>query len=462
MKRIVLVEDRETTRIMVEETLRRRGLVVASGGTVAAGRRLLEEESPGLLLTDLELPDGSGLELLDAGLGRDGRLPVIVMSAYGTIEIAVEAIKRGAYDFVPKPFDTNRLAGLVANALERRPRAADAGADPPPADDATAAAGATGGIVAASDAMRAVLRAARKVAASDATVLLLGESGTGKELLARAIHDWSGRSAGPLVGVNCAAIPAELMEAEFFGSERGAFTGAVARRLGKVEIASGGTLFLDEIGELPLPLQAKLLRVLQERTLTRIGGQVEVQTDARIVAATNRDLEVLVREGRFRDDLFYRLNVFPIRMPPLRERPEDVAPLARMFLRKAASDLDRPGLEITEAAVDRLVRAEWPGNVRQLGNVIERGAILADDDLILPEHLDVPGRGPEPEAASSRDSLPEGATLLEVGRDAARRAESEAILAALETTGGNKTEAARRLGISYKTLWSKLKEYQLG
>jgi two-component system response regulator FlrC len=459
VNRVVLVEDRKTTRLMVEETLRRRGLEVASGGTVARGRELLEEAKAGLLLTDLQLPDGSGLDLLDDGLAGDPRLPVIVMSAYGTIEIAVEAIKRGAYDFVPKPFDTNRLADLVANALERRPRAADSldGVPSPPTPD-------TAGIVAASPAMREVLAVARKVATSDATVLISGESGTGKELVARAIHDWSGRAAGPLVDVNCAAIPAELMEAEFFGSERGSFTGSVARKLGKVELATGGTLFLDEIGELPGPLQAKLLRVLQERTLTRIGGTVEVQTDARVIAATNRDLEALVGEGRFRDDLYYRLNVFPIRIPPLRERPEDVPVLAVEFARECATKLDRPGLALSDEALTRLEAGDWPGNVRELRNVVERAAILADGNVLRPEHLEIgTPAGPALVAAGApAGALPDGATLLDIGRDAARRAESEAILRVLDETGGNKTEAARRLGISYKTLWSKLKEYELG
>ncbi len=458
MKRVVLVEDRETTRLMVEETLRRRGLEVVSGGTVAAGRALLDENDTGLLLTDLQLPDGTGLELLAHGLEHDSRLPVLVMSAYGTIEIAVEAVKRGAYDFVPKPFDTNRLAELVEKALERRPRSAvfespfGAKGDAPPIDD--------GGIVAASDAMQDVIRAARKVAASDATVLVSGESGTGKELVARAIHRWSGRSDGPLVSVNCAAIPAELMEAEFFGSERGAYTGSVARKLGKVELASGGTLFLDEIGELPGALQAKLLRVLQERTLTRIGGVEEVQTDARVIAATNRDLEELVREGRFRDDLYYRLHVFPIRVPPLRERPGDVRVLALAFVREAAEASGRAGLELTDAAIERLAGAEWPGNVRQLRNVLERAIILSDDDVIDARHLEVETTGATSAPDGGDAILPEGATLLDVGRRAARLAESEAIRRALESTQGNKAEAARRLGISYKTLWSKLKEYE--
>jgi DNA-binding NtrC family response regulator len=442
-KRVLLVEDRETTRLMVEETLRRRGYDVASAGSVAEAKGLLEQ-SPDLVLTDLQLPDGSGIELLKAALERDARLPVIVMSAFGTIEIAVEAVKRGAYDFVPKPFDTKRLSGLVAHALERRPRASAAAGD--------------SGLIGTSAAIQKVVSSARRVAPSDATVLVLGESGTGKELVARAIHKWSGRSGGPLVTVNCAAVPRELMEAEFFGSEKGAFTGASARKLGKVELASGGTLFLDEIGELPGELQPKLLRALQERTFMRVGGTVEVQADIRVIAATNRDLAGLVHEGLFREDLYYRLNVFPIRIPPLRERPEDVLELASFFVQKIAASLDREPPRISRAAALLLERMTWPGNTRQLQNAIERAVILADGSEILPEHFDSGSTEESPAAPP----VPSGASLIAVGRAAQRHAETEAIRRTLRETGGNKTEAARRLGISYKTLWSKLKDYEIG
>jgi len=441
LKKILIVEDRETTRLMVAETLRRRGHDVVTAANFAEGRSALEGESPDFLLTDLQLPDGSGLELLGKALAADARLPVIVMSAFGTIEIAVEAIKTGAYDFVTKPFDTNRLVSLIEKALERRPRATVSG------DDA--------GIVGESAALRATLDAARRVAPSDATVLVLGESGTGKELLARAIHAWSGRAHGPMVTVNCAAIPRELMEAEFFGSERGAFTGAVARKLGKVELASGGTLFLDEIGDMPAELQVKLLRVLQERTFMRVGGTGEIHTDIRVVAATNQDLARSVERGAFREDLYYRLNVFPIRMPPLRERPEDVLPLVRDFLATFAERQGRAPLGIPDATREFLERSSWPGNVRQLRNAVERATILADGDELEPQHFQDRSAPGEPEPR------PEGTTLLDVGRLAQRRAESEEIRRVLRETAGNRTEAARRLGVSYKTLWAKLKEYEI-
>ncbi len=443
-KKILIVEDRETTRIMVAETLRRRGHEIVAAATLEEGKLALDEEKPDFLLTDLQLPDGSGLDLLASALGSDARLPVIVMSAFGTIEIAVEAIKTGAYDFVTKPFDTKRLVSLVEKALERRPRAT-ASVD-------------NGGIVGDSPPIRATLAAARKVAPSDATVLLLGESGTGKELLARAIHAWSGRSRGPLVNVNCAAIPRELMEAEFFGSERGAFTGAVARKLGKVELASGGTFFLDEIGELPAEMQAKLLRVLQERTFTRVGGTREMHTDIRIVAATNQDLRKSVTDGSFREDLYYRLNVFPIRIPPLRERPEDVAPLVRRFAATIGDKLGRSPVDVPEETRRFLASASWPGNVRQLQNVVERAMILAEGDKLLPEHF---GQLDSPAAEKEGGERSEGLTLLDVGRRAQRRAESEEIRRVMRETAGNRAEAARRLGVSYKPPWAKLKEYEL-
>jgi DNA-binding NtrC family response regulator len=276
------------------------------------------------------------------------------------------------------------------------------------------------------------------------------------ELVARAIHRWSGRAQGPLVSVNCAAVPAELMEAEFFGAERGAYTGANARKIGKVEAASGGTLFLDEIAELPPELQAKLLRVLQERAFMRVGGTQEIHSDIRIVCATNVDLAMRVRDGGFREDLFYRLHVFPIRVPSLRERAGDVVRLAEEFLRAEAAKAGRVELRLSAEARDRLAAHEWPGNVRELKNAIERAVILSDGQEILADHL--PGRTvPDAAAAPAGEDVP----LLEVGRRAQREAERHAIRRALEQSRGNRTEAARKLGVSYKTLWSKLKEYEI-
>jgi len=451
-KTIVVVEDRETIRIMVEETLSRRGFAVRACGTAAEGQRLLESVNADLLLTDLQLPDGSGLDLLVQGLAKNPRLPVLVMSAYGTISIAVEAMKLGAYDFITKPFDTKHLVSLVGHALERRPLAADA-----PAKE-TQHEHDAGGILGESDAIHSVIRQARKVAPSEATVLILGESGTGKELVARAIHRWSGRSQGPLIPINCAAIPRELMEAELFGSEKGSYTGALTRKIGKIEIACGGTFFLDEVAELSGELQAKLLRILQERTFMRVGGTEEIHADIRVVAATNKDLALQVREGKFRDDLYYRLNVFPIQVPALRERSEDILPLAGEFARQAAKRLNKKPVRISREAAEALARSSWPGNVRELENAIERAVILAEGEEI--RSCDLEGAGGFGEGLA-HEPVPAGATLLEVGRHAQRRAEADAIKKALAQTEGNKTEAARLLGVSYKTLWSKLKEYEV-
>jgi DNA-binding NtrC family response regulator len=415
---------------------------------VAEGKKLLAEPTD-FLLTDLQLPDGSGMDLLKLGVRKDARLPALVMSAFGTIETAVEAMKHGAYDFVTKPFDTHRLVSLIENAVTRRARAAvDSTGAQVVAQD--------GGITGTSRAIGETVGSARKVAPSDATVLILGESGTGKELVARAIHEWSGRSGGPLIAVNCAAIPRELMESEFFGSEKGSFTGATARKLGKVELSSGGTLFLDEIAELPSELQAKLLRVLQERAFTRVGGTEELQADIRVIAATNRDLGELVAAGRFREDLYYRLNVFPVRVPALRERIEDIELLARELCHRTCEKQGRSVPDFAPEAIELLGRRNWPGNVRELQNAIERAVILAEGTEILAEHFE------EPDTGRDAAALPAGATLKEVARAAQRRAEEEAIRAALDRSGGNRTEAARELGVSYKTLWSKLKEYEMG
>jgi DNA-binding NtrC family response regulator len=340
----------------------------------------------------------------------------------------------------------------VGHALERRPLAADA-----PAKEAQHEHDA-GGILGESDAIHSVIRQARKVAPSEATVLILGESGTGKELVARAIHRWSGRSQGPLIPINCAAIPRELMEAELFGSEKGSYTGALTRKIGKIELACGGTFFLDEVAELSGELQAKLLRILQERTFMRVGGTEEIHADIRVVAATNKDLALQVREGKFRDDLYYRLNVFPILVPALRERACDILPLAGEFARQAAKRLNKKPVRISREAAEALARSSWPGNVRELENAIERAVILAEGEEI--RSCDLEGAGGFGEGFA-HEPVPAGATLLEVGRHAQRRAEADAIKKALAQTEGNKTEAARLLGVSYKTLWSKLKEYEV-
>lgn len=445
--KILVVEDRSGTRRMLEETFVDEGYrpVAVASGEEAVAR--LRKESFDLVLTDLALPGMDGLQVLAAARESDPLAPVIVMTAHGTVENAVRAIKEGAYDFVTKPVDTDRLLLLARRASEHRALEAR--------DRAHAVTERAPEIIGGSDPIRRALALADKVAASDAAVLLLGESGTGKELFARHIHARSSRAGHPLVAVNCAAIPRDLVEAELFGAERGAYTGADRLRVGRFELADGGTIFFDEIGELPSGSQSKLLRVLEEKTVRRIGGSRNIRIDVRLVTATNRDLEREVREGRFREDLYYRLNVFPLRMPTLRERPEDIPVLADHFLARYASEQGRERPRLSPGARDALARYGWPGNVRELGNVLERAVILAEGDVV-PEDLVLP-RGNGAECAGD----PTAGDLHEAVRLAVRRVESEMIGRTLGECGGNKSEAARRMKISYRSLWAKVKEYGL-
>ncbi|RPJ40559.1 MAG: sigma-54-dependent Fis family transcriptional regulator, partial [Candidatus Latescibacterota bacterium] len=369
---------------------------------------------------------------------------VIVMTAYGTVENAVRAMKEGAYDFVTKPVDTDRLLLLVRRASERRAlevrnRGYTSTIAPPV-------------IVGESEAIRRVLALAEKVAPSDAAVFLHGESGTGKELFARMIHSRSARASHPFVAVNCAAIPRDLVEAELFGAEKGSYTGADRLRIGKFELADGGTIFFDEIGELPIELQSKLLRVLEERVVERIGASRAIRSDVRLLTATNRVLEDEVREGRFREDLYYRLHVFPIRIPPLRERKADIPLLAAHFLGRFSVEMKRENVTLSAEALRALAEYEWPGNVRELGNVLERAVILTEG-TVIPADLVVP----RPHAAPVETG--ESGGLHAAVREAVRRVEADMIARVLRDSGGNKSEAARRMRVSYRSLWSKVKEY---
>jgi two-component system, NtrC family, response regulator AtoC len=363
-------------------------------------------------------------------------MEVVVLSAHGTVEVAVEAMKLGAFDFLQKPLrGPAELRMLVGRALERKRLLTlkDQGEREretlPP-------------LTYGDPVFAPVVKSLERVAPTNATVLLLGESGTGKEVAARTIHRWSRRADGPFVAVNCAAISESLMESEIFGHEKGAFTGATAARRGRLELADGGTLFLDEIGELKLELQAKLLRVLQDRKFERVGGSRTIEVDVRWIAATNRDLEALVRAGMFREDLFHRLAVFPIRLPPLRDRREDLLPIAEALLARTCAQLGRSPLRLDAEAIDRVRRARWPGNVRELGNALERAAILADGEVLRGEDLVLSYHQP--------DEV-EGHTMVDLEREAIRRALTE--------VGGNRRMAAERLGIGLRTLYEKLKRY---
>ncbi|HEX4440723.1 MAG TPA: sigma-54 dependent transcriptional regulator [Thermoanaerobaculia bacterium] len=449
MARILIVEDKDSLRTMLEEMLKAEGLTVTGIGSGAqAVERLRAGEKVDLVLTDWRLPGANGLAVLDAAIALDPTLPVLVMTAFGSIETAVEAMKHGAEDFITKPVDPDLLRLLVRRAIERRAQSrasllfADASSKSLPP------------IVGESPAIRAVRADVERVAATDATVLLEGESGTGKELFARAIHELSTRRGGAFVAINCAAIPETLLESELFGHERGSFTGASARRMGKFELADGGSIFLDEIGELSPATQGKLLRVLQERSFHRVGGTIPIQVDVRIIAASNRPLDKMVAQGQFRDDLFYRVRVFPIRVPALRDRPEDVDPLIDWYLEHLAPELGKRSAVLSPSARERLRAYAWPGNVRELRNCLERAIILSDDGAVEEEHLRL---GADPAFSQAvRDET------LEQSRDrAANAAERLWLLRALERANGDRTEAARVSGLTARRLEAKLREHGL-
>ena len=422
---VLVVEDRASLRRMLERALQQEGysVTVCEDGEQATER--LAEESFDLALTDLKLPGMSGIEVLRAARDAQPRLPVVVLTAFGTVGAAVEAMKLGAADFLEKPIEIEDLFRLVESLLGE--------------DSEKAAFELPGGpaIVGRHPTVRAALKLLERVAKTDSTVLLTGESGTGKELFARALHGLSLRRRGPFVAVNCAAIPETLLENELFGHEKGAFTGAHRRQAGRFEAADGGTLLLDEIGELPLATQGKVLRVLEEKTFERVGSSRSVKADVRLVAATNRDLRSMVEAGVFRDDLYYRLEVFPIELPPLRDRASDIPLLARHLIEDIAT---RQGVEprsLTQESASLLESQEWPGNVRQLANVLERAMIV--------------GEGPRLEVSELRALL-----TVESGRS-----ERQRICDALDQSAGDKHRAAQILGMSYRTLLRRIKEHDL-
>ncbi len=453
MKRILIVDDEPSIRKVLAAHLKKFGydVDVAEDGLAAVAR--LEVESFHLVVTDLRMPGMDGMELLGWVREQYPGLPVILITAHGTVDTAVEAIKRGAFDYVTKPFDRDELFTAIQKALAAEERSG--GRLQPELNRA----GNAGGIdwIGNTPAMRDVSRLIDKVAPSPTTVLITGESGTGKELVARALHDGSDRRNEPFVQINCGAIPETLFEAELFGYERGAFTGAVTSKPGRFELANGGTLFLDEVGELPLSVQVKLLRALQERQIDRVGGIKVVPIDVRVIAATNVDLQRAAEEGRFRQDLFYRLNVIPIHLPPLRERKEDLPVLVEHFLRKFNRRLGKSVLRVDPEALAALLEHPWPGNVRELENLMERSVLLADGDTI--SLLDLPGlrRG----GGLAPDSDLDGLDLKEYVRVHTAKLERARILAVLEVEDHNVTRAARRLGISRKSLQTKMKEYGL-
>lgn len=444
MADILIVEDKESFGNMLKASLEDTAISVQLAKDGRQALRLFKKEKFEIAVIDMRLPDIDGIDLLREFRKSDTDTKFVIMSAFGTIERAVEAMKLGAYDFLTKPFDVEQLIALVQRTLQEQRRYYE---NILLRDETSRIHGAPE-IIGKGPAIKHVAQLLQKAAPTDATVLIVGESGTGKELFARACHVLSPRKDNPFVAINCAAIPHQLLENELFGSEKGAFTGAVARKIGKFELANKGTVFLDEVGDLDLDLQAKLLRVLQEKNFERLGGTYTINIDVRIIAATNRDLMHLVKENKFREDLYYRLSVFPIRIPPLRERKEDLRLLVDHILKKLRSNKD-----MAISAIEKLNRYDWPGNIRELENTIERANIIArktiqPEDILLPEK-----RG-----SLVKEELP---NTLKAAASAGRElAEVEVIKRILEQTHNNKSEAARRIGVSYKTLLNRIKKYR--
>ncbi|HET6348009.1 MAG TPA: sigma-54 dependent transcriptional regulator [Candidatus Krumholzibacteria bacterium] len=454
-KTILIIDDEKTIRWSLAEALVASGYETVDADTAAQGIARFRETCPDLVLLDMKLPDGSGLDVLRAVRAEDNAVPVVIMTAYAEVETAVEAMKLGAYDFVPKPYSVEKLRVTIANAMETERLKTEI---------AYLRSGSTGGtvlkhFVGRSPAMQEIFEKIRKIGQSKATTILItGESGTGKELVARAIHANSHDEPRPFMEINCASVPETLLESELFGYEKGAFTDAKTRKAGLVELAEGGTLFLDEIGEMGITLQSRLLRVLENKTFRRVGGVKDLTVNTRIVSATNRDLSQAIKDRQFREDLYYRLKVIPLQIPPLRERREDIPLLVSHFIerfnRELGKQVSMPGADV----IDLLARYDWPGNVRELKNVIERAMLLDAQDQLLVAHLPSEIRGGAPldtpvaRATSASVTSPFfPMTLRDVERIQIERT--------LEQTNGNKSRAAAILGISRQTLREKLKTF---
>jgi two-component system, NtrC family, nitrogen regulation response regulator GlnG len=458
--KILLVDDDPSIRIVVSEALRRDGHDVRTAASVAEQVAVLAQYTPDLLITDVVLPDGNGLDMVPSILSRRPDLPIIVLSAQNTLTTAVRATERGAFDYLPKPFDLDELSRAVHDGLARRGQNDDV----KPATDGDLP------LIGRSPAMQDVYRMIARIVATDLSVLILGESGTGKELVARALHDLGARQSKPFVAVNMAAIPRELIEAELFGHERGAFTGAVQRSAGRFEQAAGGTLFLDEIGDMPMEAQTRLLRVLQSGEFTAVGGAKPVAVDVRIIAATHKNLPERIQIGEFREDLYYRLNVVPIALPPLRQRGDDVGLLAQSFLERAAIE-GLPRKRLDPAAITQLSRHSWPGNVRELENLMRRLAAISRDPVIgagaIAAQLGEPNKGGESPAETLTQAVERylARYFVEFGGDLPPAGlydriladvERPLIVATLAAVRGNQLRAADLLGINRNTLRKKM------
>jgi DNA-binding NtrC family response regulator len=443
--RVLIVDDDAASRRLLEVRLRPLECDVATAGNGEQALSVIRKDLPDLVLLDLQMPRMGGIEVLRA-LRKEGiDVPTIVITAHGSIETAVEAMKEGAYDFITKPIDANHFDIVVRKALEREGLKRELELFSEDADKRYRL------VIGQSEKMKEAVDTAKKAATSNATVLLLGESGTGKEVFARAIHNWSERKNQSFVAINCVGLSKDLLESELFGHEKGAFTGADQIKKGKIELANGGTVFLDEIGDVSQELQTKLLRFLQEREFDRVGGVRPIKVDVRIIAATNRNLEDAVKENRFREDLYHRLNVIPIALPPLRERLQDITPLSRYFLRRFSSESKKSFVEIEKDALAKLSSYHWPGNVRELANTIERAVVLGNGPMLTIQ--DLPGRiaGAEERNSSNEFSY----------REAMEARRRELVLKALAQFHGNRVAAAKALGLHEKYLLKLIKDLQI-
>jgi DNA-binding NtrC family response regulator len=451
---VLLVEDKQSLRTMLRHAIEAAGHCVIEARDEPEAVAVLRQGHPDLVLSDLRLPVGDGLGVLHAARDLDPELPVIVMTAYGSIQDAVSAMKQGALDFLAKPVDPDHLMLLIERALAQRRIVAE---NILMKEELASRRGAPQ-IVGDDPGLKRVMAALHRAAAAGTTVLIQGESGTGKELVARALHALSPRAAGPFVAINCAAIPDNLLESELFGYEKGAFTGAVARKPGRFELAHRGTLFLDEVGDLPLGLQPKILRAIENRCFERVGGNAVINVDVRLVAASNKNLRALVATRLFREDLFFRLSVFPVTVPPLRDRPGDIPILARHFVERYGKEAARPALTLSPSAMQALTAHRWPGNVRELQNCMERAVLLSDGDTIYPTHFNLPG----PDLASTTaekgpwDVIDLSGPLAEVTRRVSAEAERRKIQQVLRETNGDRVRAAAVLEISPAALLAKL------
>ncbi|MFZ5776049.1 MAG: sigma-54-dependent transcriptional regulator [Thermodesulfobacteriota bacterium] len=466
-RRVLIVDDEQNMRVALFEALTRCGheVAVAENGRMALDM-VSREQRLDLVITDIRMPEMEGIELLRRIKTARPELPVVIMTGFATVATAVEAMKQGAFDYILKPFPVEVIEETVARVFAQQAKEQLLAR---PSSQRPERAGIAKPIIGQNPKLRQLMARAKSVASSKATVLILGESGTGKEVFARYIHEESDRRDGPFVALNCAALPEGLLESELFGHEKGAFTGAIVTKKGKFELADGGTLLLDEIGEIPLHLQAKLLRVLQEEEVDRLGGRAPIRIDVHVLATTNRDLDEAVREGSFRQDLYYRLNVIPLKLPPLRERREDILALADFFVEKYSSQYGRERKPLSRDSAERFLAYDWPGNVREMENLVERAVLLAQGqelalwdfwDDVEPPSLSEPALSPAVGADTAPVAAANASAAVEVGMQTLREVERQMILQALRKTDNNRTHAADLLGISVRTLRNKLHEYR--